>query len=606
LRFVGQQEQRAQIRNVAVIAHVDHGKTTLVDSMLWQSGVLAREGRGARLHEMVDPDREKTVTRLEKVTSIAFHDTKINVVDIPGHADFGGEVERTLKLVDGVLLLVDASEGPLPQTRYVLRRALEAGLAPLVVINKIDRPDARPREVLGEVRELFVDLDASALQLAFPVLYTNARQGLCRRQPDGPDESLVPLFEELLRTVPGPRHEPGAPLQYLVVALDYDAFLGRLALGRILNGMLHKGQQVAHCRLDGSRGIGRVGGLFGYDGLRQVEIDSAGPGEIACVSGLEAVSIGETLADPADARPLPATKLDEPTLCVVLSVNDSPTAGQDGKYVTANRLRERLWKELLTNVSIRVQETESADGFRLCARGELQLAILIEMTRREGYEFLVGRPEILTRQDGERVEEPMERLVIDCPEASVGVVTEKLAARKGRMTKMVNHGSGRVRMEFRVPSRGLLGFRGEFLSDTKGAGILNHTFDGHAPWQGEIAQRTTGSLVADRPGRATAFAIEHLQDRGTILVAPGDQVYEGMIVGENSRANDLDVNITKERRVAENGTPAERPVRLIPPRSLSLEQALQFVRQDELVEVTPTAIRLRKRSLPAVRRARKA
>ncbi len=598
---------RDDIRNLALIAHVDHGKTTLVDAMLWQSGIFRdNEYVADRVMDSIDLEREKGITIMAKNTSIQYRGTRINIMDTPGHSDFGGEVERTLKMVDGVTLLVDSSEGPLPQTRFVLRKALEAGLAPIVVINKIDRKDARPAEVLNEIYDLFIDLDATEEQLEFPVLYANAKAGLCRREADGEDEPLIPLFEEILRTVPPPAFDPESPLQFLITSLDYDDYLGRLALGRMFNGRLKKGQQVAHCRLDGSVVPCTVTGVFGYEGLRRVEAEEAGPGDVISVTGLEAVNIGESLSDPDRSEPLPPIKVDEPTIALDFFVNNSPTAGLDGTHVTSRKVRERLFKELLTNVSIRVEETDSPDCFRLAGRGELQLAILIEMMRREGYEMMVGKPKILTKEiDGER-HEPMELLVIDCPENFIGAVTEKAGGRKGRMMKMVNHGTGRVRMEFRIPSRGLIGFRTEFLTDTKGTGILNHLFDGYEPWQGEIAHRTTGSLVSDRPGRTTGYAIEHLQPRGTILVAPGENVYEGMIVGENSRPDDLDVNITKEKKLTNmRASGSDQTIRLIPPRSMSLEQSLEFIREDELVEVTPKALRLRKKILQANRRQRK-
>ncbi len=599
--------QRGDVRNLAIIAHVDHGKTTLVDAMLWQSGIFREnEYVAERVMDSIDLEREKGITIMAKNTAILYRGTRINVVDTPGHADFGGEVERTLKMVDGVLLLVDASEGPLPQTRFVLRKALESGLAPIVVINKIDRQDARPKEVLNEVYDLFIDLDATEDQLDFPVLYCNARKGTIRRTPDAADEPLVPLFEEILRTVPAPVHEPGAPLQFLVTNLDYNDYVGRLAIGRIFHGSIRKGEDVSHCRVDGTIGKARVTGLYGYDGLKRVEISEAGPGDIIAVSGFEGVSIGDTLSDPETPKPLPRITVDEPTIGIVLSANDSPLAGLEGQFVTSRKLRERLFKEILTNVSIRVEDTETPDAFQVSGRGELQLAILLEMMRREGYEMGVGKPEILTKEIDGVTHEPVELLVVDCPEQFIGAVTQKVGSRKGRLMKMVNHGTGRVRMEFKIPSRGLLGFRTEFLTDTKGTGIMNHLFEGYVPWQGEISHRSTGALVADRPGRATAYAIEHLQDRGTMLVAPGDQVYEGMIVGENSRANDLDVNITKEKKLTNmRASTSEETVRLIPPRSMSLEQCLEFIRDDELVEVTPKSLRLRKRVLPAALRARK-
>jgi len=601
------QKSRDDVRNLAIIAHVDHGKTTLVDALLWQSGIFREnEYVAERVMDSIDLEREKGITIMAKNTAITFRGTRINVVDTPGHADFGGEVERTLKMVDGVMLLVDASEGPLPQTRFVLRKALESGLAPIVVINKIDRTDARPKEVLNEVYDLFIDLDASEQQLDFPVLYANARRGIVRRTADGPDEPLTPLFEQILETVPPPQYDDLLPLQLLVTTLDYNDYVGRLAIGRIVNGSIRKGGEYAHCRLDGSTARVKVSGLYGYEGLKRVEIDEAGPGDIVAVAGLETVAIGETLSDAETPLALPPITVDEPTIAIVISANDSPLSGLEGSFVTSRKLRERLFKEILTNVSIRVDEAESPDGFRVSGRGELQLAILIEMMRREGYEMSVGKPQIVTREVDGVLSEPVEQLIIDCPEGFVGVVTQKVGSRKGRMTRMVNHGTGRVRMEFTLPSRGLLGFRSEFLTDTRGTGIMNHLFDGYVPWQGEIPHRATGALVSDRPGRATAHAIEHLQERGTMMIAPGDQVYEGMIIGENARANDLDVNITKEKKMTNmRASGSDDAVRLVPPRTLSLEQALEFIKDDEMVEVTPKAFRLRKKVLAMVRRARK-
>ncbi len=599
-----QHEVRNDVRNLAIIAHVDHGKTTLVDAMLWQSGIFrANEYVVERVMDSIDLEREKGITIMAKNTAITYRGTRINIVDTPGHADFGGEVERTLKMVDGVLLLVDASEGPLPQTRFVLRKALEAGLPPIVVINKIDRSDARPKEVLDEVYDLFIDLDATEEQLDFPVFYCNARKGLCRTAPDGPDEPLIPLFEEILRTVPPPSYLPSHPLQLLVTTLDYDDYVGRLLIGRIFNGQLHQGQNVSLCQLDGRRVTAKATGLYGYQGLGRIEIDKAGPGDIVAVAGLEAGNIGETLSDPEDPRPLPPIKVDEPTIAMMFSVNNSPMSGREGQHVTSSKLKQRLAKELLTNVSIRVEATDSPDTFKVSGRGELQLAILIEMMRREGFEVSVGKPEVLTQEINGQRHEPMEILVVDCPEEFIGVVTQKVGMRRGRMTKMINHGTGRVRLEFRLPSRGLIGFRTEFLTDTRGTGIMNHLFDGYDPWQGDIPHRATGALVADRAGWATAYAIGHLQPRGELLVSPGDEVYEGMIVGENSRDNDIDVNITKEKKLTNmRASTDEATVQLIPPRAMSLEQALEFLREDELLEVTPIAFRLRKRILPGLKR----
>jgi GTP-binding protein len=597
-------ETRKDIRNLAIIAHVDHGKTTLVDAMLWQSGIFrTNEYVVERVMDSIDLEREKGITIMAKNTAVTYRGTRINIVDTPGHADFGGEVERTLKMVDGVMLLVDASEGPLPQTRFVLRKALEAKLPPIVVINKIDRSDARIPEVLDEIYDLFIDLDASEDQLAFPVFYCNARKGLCRTAPDAPDEPLIPLFEAILQTIPPPVYDPSSPLQLLVTSLDYDDYVGRLLIGRIFNGTIRKAQDVSLCRLDGTQVAGKVTGLYGYQGLRRTEIDDAGPGDIVAVAGLEAATIGETLADCEDPRPLPPIKVDEPTIAMLFSINNSPMAGREGQHVTSSKLKDRLAREILTNVAIRLEPTDSPDTFKVSGRGELQLAILIEMMRREGYELSVGKPEVLTKEiDGQR-HEPMEILVIDCPEDFIGVVTQKVGVRRGRMTKMVNHGSGRVRLEFRLPSRGLIGFRTEFLTDTRGTGLMNHLFDGHLPWQGDIPHRPTGALVADRPGRATAYAIGHLQPRGELFVPPGDEVYEGMIVGEHSRDNDMDVNITKEKKLTNmRASTDEATVQLVPPRVMSLEQALEFLKVDELLEVTPKAFRLRKKVLPAIKR----
>ena len=601
------QKSRDDVRNLAIIAHVDHGKTTLVDALLWQSGIFRdNEYVAERVMDSIDLEREKGITIMAKNTSIMYRGTRINIIDTPGHADFGGEVERTLKMVDGVMLLVDASEGPLPQTRFVLRKAFESGLTPIVVVNKIDRPDARPKEVLNEVYDLFIDLDATEEQLEFPVLYANARRGIVRRTPDGPDEPLTPLFEEIIRTVPPPTYDDLMPLQLLITTLDYNDYVGRLAIGRVFNGRIVKGKDYGHCRLDGSVVKIRVTALYGYDGLKRVEIDEAGPGDIVAVAGLLSVTIGETISDAETPIALPPITVDEPTISMIISTNDSPIAGLEGQFVTSRKLRERLWKEILTNVSIRVEETASPDAFKVSGRGELQLAILIEMMRREGYEMSVGKPTIVTREIDGKIHEPQEELIIDCPEGYVGVVTQKVGSRRGRMTRMVNHGTGRVRLDFSIPSRGLLGFRTEFLSETRGTGIMNHLFDRYVPWQGDIPHRATGALVSDRPGRTTAHAIEHVQERGTMLIAPGDQVYEGMIVGENARSNDLDVNITKEKKLTNmRASGSDDAVRLVPPRLMSLEQALEFIKDDELVEVTPKAFRLRKKILAMARRGRK-
>ena len=592
---------RQDLRNIAIVAHVDHGKTTLVDAMLWQSGVF-RENQEVveRVMDSNDLEREKGITILAKNTAIRHGGHKINIVDTPGHADFGGEVERTLKMVDGVLLLVDASEGPLPQTRFVLRKALELGLAPIVVINKIDRRDARPKEVLDEVYDLFIDLDAQEHQLDFPVLYTIARDGICRVSPDGEDQRLEPLFEAIVRHIPAPRYEPEAPLQMLVLNLDYSEYVGRLAIGRVVNGRVRARQPVALVRLDGTIETTTVTRLYVFENLDRVEVDEASAGEIVALAGFEHVHIGETVTDPDRPAPLPWVTIDEPTVSMVFSVNTSPFAGREGRFVTSRNLAERLGRELLTNVGIRVEQGETPDLFVVSGRGELQMAILIETMRREGFELAAGKPEVITRiVDGVR-HEPMEKLVIDCPDEFVGVVTEKIGRRKGRMINMVNHGTGRVRLDFRIPSRGLIGFRGQFLTDTRGTGLLNHLFDGYDPWQGEIPHRVTGALVADRAGKTTAYAIEHVQDRGKIFIEPGERVYEGMVAGENSREEDIDVNVVKEKKLTNmRASTAEEGIHLLPVHKLSLEQALEWIREDELLEVTPRSSRIRKRILPA-------
>jgi GTP-binding protein len=596
--------QRTDVRNIAIIAHVDHGKTTLVDALLWQSGTFrANEVVAERVVDSIDLEREKGITIMAKNIAVRYKGTHVNIVDTPGHADFGGEVERTLKLVDGVMLLVDASEGPLPQTRFVLKKALEAGLPPIVVVNKIDRPDARPQEVVNEVFDLFIDLDAREDQLDFPILYTNARKGTCRLSPDGPDTTLEPLFDQIIATVPAPEFEEGEPLQLLITSLDYDDYVGRLAIGRLFNGSIRKAGEISLCRLDGSIVPGKVSNLYSYEGLKRVEVSEAGPGDIVAVAGLESVSIGETISERENPKALPSIQVDEPTIAMTFSINTSPLAGREGAHVTSRKLKDRLEREILTNVAIRLEPTESAESFKVSGRGELQLAILIEMMRREGFELSVGKPEVLTRTIDGRLHEPMEMLTIDCPEDFIGAVTQKLGERRGRMMKMSNHGTGRVRMEFRVPSRGLIGFRNQFLTDTRGTGLMNHLFDGWEPWQGDIAHRPTGVLVADRPGKATAYAIEGLQPRGELFVSPTDEVYEGMIVGENAREKDLDVNIVREKKLTNmRASGSDDTVHLVPPRLMNLEQALEFIQEDELVEVTPKAFRLRKRVLKANQR----
>ena len=595
---------RPDIRNVAIIAHVDHGKTTLVDAMLWQSGIFREnESVPERILDSIDLEREKGITIMAKNTAVTYRGIKINIVDTPGHADFGGEVERTLTLVDGVLLLVDAAEGPLPQTRFVLKKALEAGLPPVVVINKIDRRDARPAEVLDEIYDLFIDLDARPDQLDFAVLYTDAKRGIAKLNPEDDSRTLVPLFETLVAAIPPPRFDPDVGLQLRVASLDWDDYVGRLLIGRIVNGTVRHADRVAIVRRDGTVEYAKVTVLYGYEGLKRVDIPEAGPGEIVAVAGIETMEIGETVADADNPVALPLIRVDEPTVAMRFSANASPFAGREGKFVTSRHLRERLFKEARVNVGIRVEETDSPDTFTVSGRGELQLAILIEMMRREGYEMEAGKPQIITREENGTVLEPMELLVVDCPEEFIGAVTQKVGTRKGHMLKMVNHGTGRVRLEYRIPARGLIGYRSEFLTDTKGAGLLNHLFDGWESWQGEIPHRGTGALVSDRVGRATAYAIDHLQPRGELFVRPGDQVYEGMIVGEHARDNDLDVNITKEKKLTNmRSSTSDEGIRLTPPRLMSLEQALEWIREDELVEVTPPALRLRKQSLAGRRR----
>ena len=597
---------RDDLRNVAIVAHVDHGKTTLVDAMLWQSGSFrANQDVAERVMDSTDLEREKGITILAKNTAVTIGDTKVNIVDTPGHADFGGEVERGLTMVDGVLLLVDASEGPLPQTRFVLRKALEARLPVVLVVNKVDRSDARPQEVVDEVYELFLDLDAAESQIEFPIVYCNAKAGHAGLSPDALEPNLGPLFDALLGTVPPPSYDPDHPLQALVTNLDASPYVGRLALCRVLHGTLRRGEQVAWCRADGTIQNHRITELFVTEALDRVPAEEAGPGEIVALAGLAEVTIGETIADPDDPRPLPVTAVDEPSLSITLGINTSPLAGREGDKLTASLLQKRLDQELVGNVSLRINPTARADTWEVQGRGELALAVLVEIMRREGFELTVGKPEVLTKEiDGGR-HEPVERVAIDVPEEYIGVVTQLLALRKGRLQHMVNHGTGWARMEYLVAARGLIGFRTEFLTETRGTGIMHHVFETWESWHGEIGTRPTGSLVADRRGLVTAFAIASLQERGSLFVAPRAEVYEGMVVGENSRGEDLDVNATKEKKLTNmRSSTADELVRLIPPRPLSLEQALEFIRADEAVEVTPESIRLRKVELSASKRAR--
>ena len=595
---------RDDIRDVAIVAHVDHGKTTLVDAMLWQSGSF-RENQDVaeRVLDSMDLEREKGITILAKNTAVRYGGVKINIVDTPGHADFGGEVERALTMVDGVLLLVDASEGPLPQTRFVLRKALEARLPVILVVNKVDRPDARSEEVVNEVYELFLDLDADESQIEFPIVYANARAGRAGLEPDGLADDLLPLFELLLERIPAPSYEDGHPLQAHVTNLDASPYVGRLALCRVREGTIRRGQQVAWCRADGNIERVKVTELYVTEALDRVEADEAGPGELVAVAGIPEVTIGETLADPDDPRPLPVIGVDEPSLAMTIGINTSPLSGQDGDRLTATMVKARLDQELVGNVSLRVFPTERPDTWEVQGRGELQLAILVELMRREGFELSVGKPQVVTREVDGAIHEPVERLAIDAPEEYVGVVTQLLALRKGRLEQLVNHRTGWVRMEYLVPARGLIGFRTEFLTETRGTGILHHVFHGYEPWHGELRTRPTGSLVSDRRGPSSTFALLNLQERGQLFVRPGVEVYEGMIVGENARAGDLDVNATKEKKLSNTrSSSADELVRLIPPRPMSLEQALEFVSDDECVEVTPTNVRLRKLELSAQKR----
>jgi GTP-binding protein len=598
-----------KIRNIAIIAHVDHGKTTLVDAMLQQSGTF-RENEEVmdRVMDSMDLERERGITIMAKNTSVRYGEYKINIVDTPGHADFGGEVERVLKMVDGIVLLVDAAEGCLPQTRFVLRKALELKLPAIALVNKIDRQDARPEEVVNEIYDLFIDLGANDEQIEFPILYSISRDGIAKNDLADEGKNLKPLFDRIVETIPAPRALRADSLQLLVANIDYNQFVGRLAIGRIFSGDIAKNQEVAVSKRDGSLVKTRVKELFVFEGLERVTVDKAGVGEIVALAGFDDVEIGETITSVDNPKPLPVIAVDEPTISMIFGVNTSPFAGTEGKFVTSRQIKERLDRELLGNVALRVEETESADQFKVSGRGELQLAILIEMMRREGYELQVSKPEVITKKDettGETLE-PIELVVIDVPEEFIGVVTEALGRRKGQMTKMINNGSGRVRLEFEVPSRGLIGFRGEFLTETKGTGLLNTIFLKFDKWQGEMRSRQTGSLVADRMGETNTYALYNLQERGTLFVRPQTKVYEGMIIGENARAVDLDVNAIKEKKLTNmRASTAEEAMRLVPVREMSLERALEFIADDELIEVTPKSIRLRKRVLKANMRPKK-
>jgi GTP-binding protein len=591
--------KREDIRNIAIIAHVDHGKTTLVDALLKQSGTFRENERiTERVMDSLDLERERGITIMAKNTAIHYQSVKINIVDTPGHSDFGGEVERVLKMVDGVMLLVDASEGPLPQTRFVLRKALEEKLPAIVVVNKIDRSDARPQEVVNEIYDLFIDLDAGEEQINFPILYAISKQGIAKRTLNDASEDLRPLFEQILETIPPPAPILEDTLQILVTTLDYNDYVGRIAIGRIFSGKIAVGDTVSVCKLDRSIEKTRITKLFTFEGLKQQPVTDARAGEIIAIAGIEGIYIGETVADADNPKPLPTIHVDEPTISMIFHPNTSPLAGREGKYVTSRHLRARLEKEALANVAIRLDETDEMDSFKVSGRGELQLAILIEMMRREDYEMQVSKPQVITRTIDGALMEPIEQVVIDCPENFIGVVTEALGRRKGKMSKIVDHGAGRVRMDFEVPARGLIGFRSEFLTDTKGTGLFNSMFLRWGPWTGEITNRLTGALVADRAGSATSYALYNLQERGELFVRPGIEVYEGMIIGENARTVDLDVNVTKEKKLTNmRASTADEAIRLVPFRDLSLEQALEFINDDELVEVTPKSISLRKKIL---------
>jgi GTP-binding protein TypA/BipA len=599
---------RDDLRNVAIVAHVDHGKTTLVDAMLWQSGAF-RKGQDVaeRVMDSMDLEREKGITILAKNTAVDYAGVKLNIVDTPGHADFGGEVERGLTMVDGVLLLVDASEGPLPQTRFVLRKALEAKLPVILVVNKVDRPDARISEVVDEVYELFLDLDADSEQIDFPIVYANAKAGWASLEEGVEGTDLSPLLELMLEKIPAPQYDPDHPLQAHVTNLDASPYVGRLALCRVHNGTIRSGQQVAWCRANGSVERATVSELYVTEALERVSAEEAGPGEIIAVAGMEEVTIGETLADPADPRPLPVITVDEPSLSIVLGINTSPLAGTEGSKLTARQVRDRLDAELVGNVSIRVRDTERPDAWEVQGRGELQLVILLELMRREGFELTAGQPRVLTQEIDGKLHEPVERLSIDAPEEHVGTITQLLAGRKGRLEQMANHDTGWVRMEYLVPARGLIGFRTEFLTETRGTGVMHHVFEGWERWAGELRLRPTGSIVADRRGKTAGYALIGLQDRGTLFVGPGEEVYEGMIIGENARAEDMDVNATKEKQQTNmRAASADVLERMAPPKRLSLEAAVEFLREEECVEVTPESVRLRKVVLDKLKRQKAA
>lgn len=600
--------RREDLRNIAIVAHVDHGKTTLVDSMLQQSGAFrVNETVAERVMDSMDLEREKGITILAKNTSLVWNDITFNIVDTPGHADFGGEVERALTMVDGIILLVDAAEGPLPQTRFVLRKALAQHLPVILVINKVDRPDARISAVVDEVYELFLDLDADADQLDFPIVYSSGRSGWASVEENTTGTDLTPLFETIVSTVPAPAFTEGAPLQAWVTNLDASPYLGRLALCRVIEGEIRRGQQVAWCRADGTTERAKVVELFLTQHLERVSVESASAGDLVAVAGIDNITIGESLADIEHPTPLPIITVDEPALSMTIGINTSPLAGRDGDRLTARLVKSRLDQELIGNVSLRVHQTDRPDAWEVLARGELQLAVLIETMRREGFELTVGKPEVVTRTIDEKRHEPVERVTIDVPEEHLGTVTQLLAVRRGRMENMANHGLGWVRLEYLVPARGLIGFRTEFLTETRGTGVISHVFEGYEPWAGDIKSRERGSLVADRTGPATTYAMINLQERSTMLIPPGTEVYEGMIIGENSRAGDMEVNICREKKLTNmRASSADETVKLTPHRQMSLEQALEFIASDECVEVTPAHVRLRKVYLDPQERIRQA
>jgi GTP-binding protein len=601
------QKTRDDLRNLAIVAHVDHGKTTLVDAMLWQSGVFeAHEQVNERVMDSMDLEREKGITIMAKNTAVTYNGIKLNIVDTPGHADFGGEVERTLNMVDGVLLLVDASEGPLPQTRFVLSKSLAQGLPLIAVINKIDRPDRRIDEVVDELYDLLIDLGADGEQLDFPIIYTNAKAGIALNGPEDQGDDLKPLFEAILEHIPTPACDPDAPLQYLVTNLDYSDYVGRIAVGKIVSGKLKAGEQALLMKEGEAAGSFGLSQVYTYDGLKRVPVDEIAAGDIAAVAGVEEVFIGDTLTDPDDPRPLPSISVEEPTMSMEFSINTSPLAGKEGSLVNSRQIKARLEKETLYNVSIRVEPTETSDAFRVSARGELQLAVLVETMRREGFELSLSKPKIITKMVDGVLSEPLELAVVDVPDDYVGVVTEKLSARRGQMAKMLNNGQGRVRLEFEIPTRGLIGYRSQFLTDTRGSGILTTLVIGHTPYAGEIPGRSNGSLVSDRSGKAVGYAIHHLQPRGSIFVEPGAPSYPGLIVGQNSRVQDIQVNITKEKKLTNiRASASDEALRLVPPRRFTLEQAMEYINDDELVEVTPKSIRLRKKETKKLGGARK-